>query len=75
MKFLRNKLHANERSFFDTCYPLREASKWLRSEEREYPLTSSVFISSIYELHSSLNQSLVSLASNTITGMQSQNST
>ena len=72
MKHLLNELHAIETSFSDMHSPFREANKRLSSEQREDPLTSSIFLSSITKLQASLMKSLVTAVTTAATGMQSQ---
>ena len=51
--------------------PFCEANKRLRSEQREDPFTSSVFLSSLAKLHASLMQLVVTAVTTAVTGMQS----
>ena len=72
MKCLLNELCADETLFSDMHLPFREANERLSSEQREDPLTSSVFLSSITKIQASLMQSLVTAVTTALSGMQSQ---
>ena len=74
MKHFLNELHSDETSFLDMHSPFREVNKWLSSEQREDPLASSVFLSSLTKLQASLMQSVVTSVTSDATGMQSPTS-
>ena len=70
MKYLLNELHADETSFSEMHSPFCEANKRLSSEQREDPLTSSVFLLSLAKLQASLIQLVVTAVTTSATSIQ-----
>ena len=69
MKRLFNEMHADEATFSDAHSQFREASKLLRSDQREDTLASSEFLADISKLQALLMQSVVTSVSTDITSM------